>query len=174
MFILQFGQNGLKHSWFFLVTHTLHTGQFRTFSQTILPPSLFVLCFSKHARLLKFLLQDSHGTLSSANVHGGIDLQSLHVLRTYASRHVHILYYSLCIHAFALRTRKIVYHVVMSLYIIIHQVNSFLRFPCPSKYMSSQFNPPKTRIPYSLKCSWIFISSGTPPPRDRSIPCRFE
>ena len=33
--------------------------------------------------------------------------------------------------------------------------------------MSSQFNPPKTTILYSFKYSWNFISSGTPPPRDR-------
>jgi len=67
------------------------------------------------------------------------------------------------------RTRKTVYDMVMSLHAVIKQVNSFFRFHLSVK-MSSQFNPPKTTILYSLKCSWNLISSGIPPPVDKSIP----
>jgi len=39
---------------------------------------IFILCLSKHAGLLKFLLHDSHGIRTSGNAHGGTDMQSLH------------------------------------------------------------------------------------------------
>jgi len=68
------------------------------------------------------------------------------------------------------RTRKIVYHVVMSPHVVIQQVNSFSDSTWPSKIMSSQFNPPKTTILYPLKCSWNLISSSILPPIDKSIP----
>ena len=124
MFLLKFGQNGLKHSSFFLVTHALHTGQFRTFSQTVLPSSLFVLCFSKHERLLKFLLQDSHMTRTRRN--------RLAVTTRLSALMRHATFTSFII-SFAYIpsrhcTRKIVYHMVMSLYVIIQQVNSFFGF----------------------------------------------
>jgi len=129
MFCLQFSQNGLKHSWFFFVTHTLHTRQFRTFSQTVfLPPSLFVLCFSKHERLLKFLLQDSHGTLSSAKVHGGIDLQSLHVSpHLWVSPRLHPLLQPLHTYLCAIASVRL-FITWKCLYSVIHQVNSFFGF----------------------------------------------
>jgi len=49
-------------------------------------------------------------------------------LHTSASRHVRILYYSLCIHTDASSHPKTVYHMVMSPYVVIHLVNSFLGF----------------------------------------------
>jgi len=61
----------------FHVTHVSHGAISHLFADGL--ALQFVLCFSKHARLLKFLMQDSHRTLSSEYVHGGIDLQSLHV-----------------------------------------------------------------------------------------------
>ena len=39
------------------------------------------------------------------------------------------------------RTGKTVNNMKMSTYVIIHQVDSFSDSTCPSKYMSSQFNP---------------------------------
>jgi len=46
----------------------------------------------------------------------------------------------------------------------------FFRIPPVRRKISSQFNAPKTTILYSLKCSCNIISSGTPPPVDKSIP----
>jgi len=171
MFLLQFGQNGLKHSRFFLVTHTLHTGKFHTFSQTVLPPSLFVLCFSKHERLLKLLLQNSHGTRSSEYIHGGTDLQSQHV-----SPHLcvvprsHPLLQPLHTYCRAIAPVRLLITwkcLCTASYIrfILFSDSTWL-----SKYMSLQSNPPKTTILYSLKYSWNRISSGTPPASDISIP----
>jgi hypothetical protein len=52
---------------------------------------------------------------------------------------------------------------------IIIQVNSLLRFNLRSNSTSLQFNPPKTTILCSLKCSWNLINSGRPPPFVKSI-----
>jgi hypothetical protein len=136
MFCLQFSQNGLKHSWFFLVTHALHTVKFRTFSQTVLLRcSLFVLCFSKHERLLKFLLTDAHGTRSSEYIHGGTDLHSLHVSPYLCvAPRLHPLLQPLHTHS-SPRTHKTVYNMIMPIY-VIHQVHYFFGY-----YLSVEICP---------------------------------
>jgi len=111
----------------FFVTHTLHTVQFRTFSQTVLPSSLFVLCFSKHERLLKFVARLARD--SFFRVHTRRNRLAVATRLSALMRHATSTSF---ITAFAyisrLRTRKTVYHVVMSLYVVIHQVNSFFGF----------------------------------------------
>jgi len=171
MFCLQFVQNGLKHSCFFLVTHKLHTAQFRTFSKADLPPPRLLALFFKTRATSKF----SIARLARDSIFGVRTLRNRLAVTARLSaltRHATFVPF-ITASAYILSrpcTRRTVYHVVMSRHVVIKEVNSFFRIPPLRRKLSSQFNPPKTTILYSLKCSWNLISSGIPPPVDKSIP----
>jgi hypothetical protein len=67
------------------------------------------------------------------------------------------------------RTRKTVYNMKMSTYVIIHQVNSFFGFYLPVVIYVFAIQSPENNDPVLFNMFLDLNSSGTPP-RDRSVP----
>jgi hypothetical protein len=83
--IIHIGTNDLKRSVNLdYVIGEVHDGKFLFSSHTVFlflrDTILNVLCFSKQQALLKCLLHASHGILVPVATHGGLVIQSLHVL----------------------------------------------------------------------------------------------
>ena len=113
MFRLQFAQYGLLHSCFLFVSNLPHAAQFCFCSPTVFPRNLLLLCLSKHTRLLKVLLHDSHGIRTFENVHVGTDIQSLRLFAFMC--HVHIAsFITRFAHTFSHRTCNTYHHMVMT------------------------------------------------------------
>ena len=98
------------------------------------PRNLLLLCLSKHTRLLKVLLHDSHGIGTWENAHGGTDIQSLHAcshlchvhIASFGTRFAHI--------PFCHRPCNIYDYIVVTCDFIIKKVNSFFSLDLSMKH----------------------------------------
>jgi len=145
--------------------------QFFFCSHTVFPSSLLVLCLSKHDWLLNVLLQDSHGIRTCVYTHGGMDMQSLHVSWLVCDTWTTSLVTVFTHVTFNHDSCQICDHVIMTIYVIIKQVDSLFRM-----YLAHRILYPynlglhKLQILYSEKWSWNLWSSWIPPPCCISIP----